>query len=34
MTVAELAHINYFDRFRRPDEDEVEPVLVSEGRES
>lgn len=29
MTVAELAHITYFDRFRRPSEDEVEPVLSS-----
>ncbi len=29
MTVAELAHITYFDRFRRPDTDDVEPVLSS-----
>lgn len=29
MTVSELAHITYFDRFRRPDEDEVEPVLTA-----
>lgn len=27
MTVAEIAYITYFDRFRRPDENEVEPVL-------
>jgi carbon-monoxide dehydrogenase large subunit len=27
MTVAELAHITYFDRFRRPDEEDVEPIL-------
>lgn len=27
MTVAEVAHITYFDRFRRPPEDEVEPTL-------
>ena len=27
MTVRELAHITYFDRFRRPDQDEVEPLL-------
>ena len=27
MTVAEIAHITYYDRFRRPDEDEVEPIL-------
>ncbi len=27
MTVAEIAHITYFDRFRRPDENEVEPTL-------
>lgn len=29
MTVAEVAYITYFDRFRRPDEDEVEPTLTS-----
>jgi len=29
MTVAELAHITFFDRFRRPSTDEVEPVLSS-----
>ncbi len=29
MTVSELAHINYFDRFRRPPTDEVEPILSS-----
>ena len=29
MTVRELAHITYFDRFRRPDADDVEPVLTS-----
>lgn len=29
MTVAELAHITYFDRFRRPNEDDVEPMLKS-----
>ena len=29
ITVSELAHINYFDRFRRPDTDEVEPILSS-----
>jgi len=29
MTVRELAHITYFDRFRRPNTDEVEPVLSS-----
>jgi carbon-monoxide dehydrogenase large subunit len=27
MTVAELAHITYFDRFRRPPVDDVEPIL-------
>ncbi len=27
MTVAEIAYITYFDRFSRPDEDEVEPTL-------
>ena len=27
MTVAEIAHITYFDRFRRPDENAVEPTL-------
>lgn len=29
MTVSELAYITYFDRFRRPDEDETEPTLSS-----
>jgi carbon-monoxide dehydrogenase large subunit len=29
MTVAELAHITYFDRLRRPDEEQVEPILKS-----
>lgn len=29
ITVAEIAYITYFDRFRRPDEDEVEPTLTS-----
>ncbi|MDB6087623.1 MAG: carbon monoxide dehydrogenase large chain [Gammaproteobacteria bacterium] len=29
MTVAELAHITFFDRFRRPSTDDVEPVLSS-----
>ncbi|MDB6084412.1 MAG: aldehyde oxidase and xanthine dehydrogenase molybdopterin binding protein, partial [Gammaproteobacteria bacterium] len=29
MTVRELAHITYFDRFRRPNTDDVEPVLSS-----
>jgi carbon-monoxide dehydrogenase large subunit len=29
MTVAEIAYITYFDRFRRPDENEVEPTLSS-----
>jgi len=29
MTVAEIAYITYFDRFRRPDENEVEPTLTS-----
>ena len=29
MTVSELAHITYFDRFRRPSSDNVEPVLSS-----
>jgi carbon-monoxide dehydrogenase large subunit len=29
MTVRELAHITYFDRFRRPNTDEVEPILSS-----
>ena len=29
MTVSEIAYITYFDRFRRPDEDEVEPTLTS-----
>ncbi|MFP6682571.1 MAG: xanthine dehydrogenase family protein molybdopterin-binding subunit [Gammaproteobacteria bacterium] len=29
MTVAEIAYITYFDRFSRPDEDEVEPTLSS-----
>ncbi len=29
MTVAEIAYITYFDRFNRPDEDEVEPTLSS-----
>ncbi len=29
MTVGELAHITYFDRFRRPNTDDVEPVLSS-----
>jgi carbon-monoxide dehydrogenase large subunit len=29
MTVAELAHINYYDRFRRPSTDDVEPILSS-----
>ena len=28
-TVAEIAFINYYDRYSRPDEDEVEPVLSS-----
>ena len=27
MTVAEIAYITYFDRFTRPDEDEIEPTL-------
>lgn len=27
MTVRELAHITYFDRFRRPDSEDVEPIL-------
>ena len=26
-TVAEIAFINYYDRYKRPDEDEVEPIL-------
>lgn len=29
MTVAEIAFITYFDRFRRPDENEVEPTLIA-----
>jgi carbon-monoxide dehydrogenase large subunit len=29
ITVAEIAYITYFDRFRRPDENEVEPTLSS-----
>jgi carbon-monoxide dehydrogenase large subunit len=29
MAVAELAYITYFDRFRRPNTDEVEPILSS-----
>lgn len=29
MSVAEIAYITYFDRFRRPAEDEVEPTLTS-----
>lgn len=29
ITVAEIAYITYFDRFRRPDENEVEPTLTS-----
>ncbi|MCZ6771688.1 MAG: xanthine dehydrogenase family protein molybdopterin-binding subunit [Proteobacteria bacterium] len=29
ISVAEIAHITYFDRFRRPDENEVEPTLSS-----
>lgn len=29
ITVAEIAYITYYDRFRRPDEDEVEPTLTS-----
>jgi carbon-monoxide dehydrogenase large subunit len=29
MTVRELAYITYFDRFRRPDTDEIEPILSS-----
>ncbi len=29
MSVAEIARITYFDRFRRPDENEVEPTLSS-----
>ena len=29
MTVAEIAYITYFDRFRRPDENEVEPTLTA-----
>ena len=27
MTVAEIAYITFYDRFARPDEDEVEPIL-------
>ena len=29
MAVAEIAYITYFDRFRRPDEDDVEPTLTA-----
>jgi len=29
MTVAEIAYITYYDRFARPDEDEVEPTLIA-----
>lgn len=29
MTVAEIAYITFYDRFARPDEDEVEPILSS-----
>ena len=29
MTVSEIAYITYFDRFRRPDENEIEPTLTS-----
>lgn len=29
ITVSEIAYITHFDRYRRPDEDEVEPTLTS-----